>query len=304
MTNRLSPDQVQSYRDQGYILVERLIDAETLDALRRETDAIVEAARSVEQNDAVYDLEDSHSPDTPRVRRIKTPRLHFPFFKTLSEYQPILDVLGQLIGPDVRYQGDKLNLKSAEYGAPVEWHQDWAFYPHTNDDLLAAGVFLDDCDASNGPLLMIPGSHQGPTYDHHADGAFCGAMEPESSGIDFDAAVQVTGPAGSVSFHHTRIVHGSGLNTSGADRRLLLYQYAAADAWPLSGLGTRSLEDFDSWLVMGNGTTEPRLTDVPVRMPLPPAVHGGSIYENQKATGRRFFETYKSKSKPAPTRSS
>ncbi len=79
---------------------------------------------------------------------------------------------------------------------------------------------------------------------------------------------------------------------------------SAADAWPLSGLGTRSLEDFDSWLVMGNGTTEPRLTDVPVRMPLPPAVHGGSIYENQKATGRRFFETYKSKSKPAPTRSS
>ncbi len=302
MTDHLSPDQVTFYRDQGYILVENLLDPSTLDALRSETDAIVEAARGVDQNDAVYDLEDSHTPEIPRVRRIKAPRLHFPFFKTLSGYQPILDVLRQLIGPDVRYQGDKLNMKSAEYGAPVEWHQDWAFYPHTNDDLLAAGIFLDDCDASNGPLLMIPGSHKGPTYDHHADGAFCGALDPGSSGIDFDTAAQVTGPAGSVSFHHARIVHGSGLNTSGANRRLLLYQYAAADAWPLSGLGARSLDEFDSLLVMGNGTTSPRLTDVPVRMPLPPAIHSGSIYENQKATGRHFFQTYESTSERAPTR--
>ena len=43
----------------------------------------------------------------------------------------------QLIGPGVRYNGHKLNMKSGEYGSPVEWHQDWAFYPHTNDDLLA-----------------------------------------------------------------------------------------------------------------------------------------------------------------------
>ena len=37
-------------------------------------------------------------------------------------------------------------MKAPEYGSPVEWHQDWAFYPHTNDDLLAVGVMLDDCD--------------------------------------------------------------------------------------------------------------------------------------------------------------
>jgi hypothetical protein len=37
------------------------------------------------------------------------------------------------------------------YGSPVEWHQDWAFYPHTNDDVLATGIYLDDCDLDNGP---------------------------------------------------------------------------------------------------------------------------------------------------------
>jgi phytanoyl-CoA hydroxylase len=43
-------------------------------------------------------------------------------------------------------------MKSAGYGAPVEWHQDWAFYPHTNDDLAAVGIMLDDCDLENGPI--------------------------------------------------------------------------------------------------------------------------------------------------------
>jgi len=46
---------------------------------------------------------------------------------------------GQLIGPSIYCNGDKLNMKIGGVGSPVEWHQDWAFYPHTNDDLLAVG---------------------------------------------------------------------------------------------------------------------------------------------------------------------
>src|SRR5439155_1087379 len=84
----------------------------------------------------------------------------------------------------------KLNMKSAGYGAPVEWHQDWAFYPHTNDDLAAVGIMLDDCEMDNGPMLVVPGSHNGPVYDHHGpDGRFCGAMDPAhlaESGGDID----------------------------------------------------------------------------------------------------------------------
>ena len=79
----------------------------------------------------------------------------------------------------------KLNLKAAGYGAPVEWHQDWAFYPHTNDDLAAVGIMIDDVDHANGPLLVIPGSHKGPIFDHHADGVFCGAMDPARGEVDY-----------------------------------------------------------------------------------------------------------------------
>ena len=70
-------------------------------------------------------------------------------------------------------------MKAAHYGSPVEWHQDWAFYPHTNDDILAIGVMLDDTDLENGPLMVVPGSHKGPVWNHHGeDGRFAGLVDP------------------------------------------------------------------------------------------------------------------------------
>jgi ectoine hydroxylase-related dioxygenase (phytanoyl-CoA dioxygenase family) len=187
----------------------------------------------------------------------------------------------------VRLHGSKINMKAPHYGSPVEWHQDWAFYPHTNDDLLAVGVMLDDTTVENGAMLVLPGTHRGPVYDHHADGSFCGAMDPSGVDLDFSKAVPTVGPAGSMSFHHVRLVHGSAQNTSDRPRTLLLYEYAAADAWPL--LGVSNLADFDGRLVTGSPTVEPRLERVPARLPLPPAPHQGSIYENQTSAKSRYF---------------
>ena len=61
-----------------------------------------------------------------------------------------------------------MNMKPAGTGSPVEWHQDWAFYPHTNDDILAVGVVIDDMRLDNGCLMVVPGSHHDPVLDHHA----------------------------------------------------------------------------------------------------------------------------------------
>ena len=55
------------------------------------------------------------------------------------------------MGQPVRFDTGKLNMKSAGYGAPIEWHQDWAFYPHTNDDLAAVGIMIDDCRLGERP---------------------------------------------------------------------------------------------------------------------------------------------------------
>ncbi len=289
----LSPQQKAFYRENGYLVLEALIPEDRIVVVREETARLVEGARGLAQSDDVYDLEDSHRPDEPRVRRIKLPHEVSPVFETLLHSELILEPVRDLVGSSVRLHTSKLNLKSAEFGAAVEWHQDWAFYPHTNDDILAVGIMLNDVDVDNGPLLAIPGSHQGPVYNHHVDGVFCGAIDPESSNLDLDRAVALTGPAGSISLHHVRTVHGSDLNTSGRDRGLLLFEMTAADAWPLQGSLSKfsTLDEYDSRLLCGQPTTRPRLEAVPVRLPIPSPGEYGSIYNVQKGSLSRSFGT-------------
>jgi hypothetical protein len=98
-----------------------------------------------------------------------------------------------------------------------------------------------------------------------------------------------TGKAGSITVHHVRLVHGSSANTSGKPRRFLLHQYRAADAWPLISPPTK-WEQWESLLVSGEETLEPRMTAVPVRLPYPAAPNQGSIYENQLDLATRYFE--------------
>jgi phytanoyl-CoA hydroxylase len=292
----ISERDVTFYREQGYLVVPDVLERETLDTLRRDLAVILEGARTVTSHTDVYDLEPGHRADDPRVRRVKTPHKFFPAFERLTRHPRMLAVLQALLGPGVRLHGSKLNMKSPKYGSPVEWHQDWAFYPHTNDDLLAVGIMLDDATSDNGPLMVVPGSHRGPIFDHHADGYFCGAVDPGAVKDEIARAVPMTGRAGSMSFHHVRLLHGSAQNVSSLPRALLLFEYGAADAWPL--LNAPSIEDFDKRLVAGRGTIEPRVTQVPVRLPLPPARNQGSIYENQTAA-RRYF-TVTSETEPAP----
>jgi ectoine hydroxylase-related dioxygenase (phytanoyl-CoA dioxygenase family) len=285
----LSQKQIDHYRDTGYLVVTDVLDAAMLEQARRTIAEMVAKAAGLTAHNDVYDLEPGHRPDAPRVRRIKTPHKNHKLFWEIARAPKLVAILQQLLGPSgVRLHGSKLNMKSPHYGSPVEWHQDWAFYPHTNDDVLAVGVMLDDCTVENGAMMVIPGTHKGPMFDHHTDGYFCGAMDPEAAGIDFGKAVSLTGPAGAVSFHHARLVHGSAQNVSDRPRQLLLYEYAAADAWPLKGV--EDFDEFNSRLVAGAPTITPRLADVPVRMPLPPSPRQGSIYENQTTAKRRYFE--------------
>jgi ectoine hydroxylase-related dioxygenase (phytanoyl-CoA dioxygenase family) len=286
----LTQAQKDEYDRVGAIVVPEILSPAEVAELRTVTDGFVERARAVTTHDAIYDLEDSHSPEQPRVRRIKAPHLHHAAYAALVRHPKIVAVLQDLWGPDIRFDTAKLNLKSAGFGAAVEWHQDWAFYPHTNDDLAAVGVMMDDMELENGPLLIIPGSHKDPVvHDHHGeDGRFCGAMDPGKQEVDYRAAVPLTGKAGSITVHHVRAVHGSAPNTSNRDRRLLLFQFRAADAWPLLGF-PEGMEAYDRLMVAGSPTLTPRLAAVPVKLPLPPAEKQGSIYENQKGLKNRFF---------------
>jgi phytanoyl-CoA hydroxylase len=286
----LTKKQIQRYKKTGFLVVAGVLSENEVEALQRVTDEFVERSRALTDHTEVYDLEPGHTAETPRVRRIKTPHLWHPAYESVVRHPGIVACLQALWGTNVRFDLSKLNLKSAGFGSPVEWHQDWAFYPHTNDDLAAVGIMIDDVDLDNGPMLVIPGSHRGPIYDHHAGGRFCGAIDPKAAGIDFTEAVPCTGKAGSITIHHVRAVHGSAANTSGRPRRFLLHQYRAADAWPLIKPPV-DFDEYTSLLVSGEETLAPRLERVPVRLPYPVAAYQGSIYENQRELATRFFST-------------
>ena len=280
----LNGDQVGFYEENGYLVLENRLDAGMIEAVRAEIARLEQFAVGMTESDDRIDLEDSHRPDDPRVRRIKLPHTQSRLFNELLHSDTILAPVRDLIGPDLRLHTTKLNMKSAGYGAAIEWHQDFAFYPHTNDDVLAVAVIIDDMKLENGPLMVFPGSHKGPIHDHHDDGVFAGGMNMKQSGLDPADAVPLTGPAGSISIHHARIVHGSAQNLSDSPRRLMFFEVMAADAFPVMGGMTRfeDIEAYDELMLCGVPTLAPRLADVPIRIPQPQPDRNRSIYEIQK----------------------
>ncbi|MBV9248656.1 MAG: phytanoyl-CoA dioxygenase family protein, partial [Acetobacteraceae bacterium] len=244
----LTTSQIQEYNEFGAMVVPDILTPNEVQRLRQVTDQFVENSRGLTTHNDIYDLEDSHTPENPRVRRIKATHEQHLEYARLVRHPKIIAVLQDLWGPNIRFDTAKLNMKCAGFGAPVEWHQDWAFYPHTNDDLAAVGIMFDDMEMENGPLMIIPGSHRGPIFDHHANGVFCGAMDPENHDVDYSKAIPLTGKAGSITVHHVRAVHGSAPNVSDRDRRLLLFQFRSADAWPLLGFPA-GIEKFNELMV-------------------------------------------------------
>ena len=289
----LNAEQISFYREHGFLVIENQIPSKVIDDIRAEIDRYVEEAKHMTASNDRIDLEDSHSPTSPRLRRIKLPHTTSPVMRDLMYSDHILAPARDLIGPDIRLHTSKLNMKSANYGAAIEWHQDMAFYPHTNDDVLAIAVIIDDMEFENGPLMVFPGTHKTTIYDHHVNGVFAGGMDLTANGLDVKDAVTLTGPAGSISIHHGRIVHGSALNTSSKDRRLLFYEMMSADAFPVMGsmTGFGSIEEYNQRMLCGNPTLAPRLVDYPVRIPQPQPDHNKSIYEIQKNVKNRSFKT-------------
>ena len=298
-------EQVNSYNDKGYLVVENAIPQDKLKELQRVTDEYVTNSRDVVSNDEVYDLADDHSSSNPNLRRLKNPHLLHKVYENITKDPCILDIVEKIVGNNIRRDQTKLNFKGARGGESIEWHQDWAFYPHTNDDIVEVGIFLDDCGEENGPLMAVPGSHKGPLDDHHHKGVFIGAVDPKNSNYDLSSAEPFIAKAGSISLHHVRSLHGSTKNNSDQSRRVLFVGYTAADSWPLKGIldlglkPTTSEGDFvknvysvyEGNIVRGNPCLEARLENNPIKMPYPPPHSVGSIYENQKVVrGRSFGE--------------
>ena len=136
--------------------------------------------------------------------------------------EPVKDAVGT---DDVSPYTEKLNLKRAREGGPIELHQDYPYWTGADDvdRLVTVCLYLDDATTENGCLLVAPGSHRNgiqPTKEG------TGLIDEEA----FDTAnmVPLAAPAGSIAFFGPLLVHKSLNNRSDRDRRALLFTYQPA----------------------------------------------------------------------------
>ena len=290
----ITSEQLEQYRRDGFVFIESALTENQLQALQSATGRLIHESATVTESNDRYDLDAGHSAAQPRLTRIKLPHLLDPVFTEVMQSEQITGLIKPLLNTDhIRLHTSKLNTKEPQGGQAVEWHQDWAFYPHTNDDLLAIGILLEDVDDENGPLMAIPGTHLGPVLDHSRDGVFCGAINPDDPLFDKDSAVTLKGRAGDLSIHHVRTLHGSAPNNSERARKILFYECSAADAWPINGnsstytgLSQQALWDkMQQHMICGVQGMQARLANVPVTMPLAPPPDPTSIFKVQSSGG-------------------
>ncbi|SEM92313.1 phytanoyl-CoA dioxygenase family protein [Lihuaxuella thermophila] len=213
---------VEFYKENGYLLVKEVFDADEVEEMRQALDHILR--RAVEANrdrnaawqgdyipaDELKKLvlkgfHDLHYHDAAFMRAIIHPRL--------------VSVLQMLIGPNVQLHHSKMLVKPPEKGAAFPMHQDYPYFPHEKHTMLAASVHLDDADPENGCIYVIPKSHQKGPLPHVGHHYLNHKEYPITMGIPCPAR------AGDVLFFNYLTIHGSQPNKSDRIRRNVLFQY-------------------------------------------------------------------------------
>lgn len=237
----LTPEQIERFWAQGFLVAQGGATAAQISALSAEVDSWVEESRGHESNygetidgKARFDLEQGHNAEVPRLRRVSNPCDVSAAFLDVMRNARLVDMVSDLIGPDVKYHHAKLNIKLPGMDTHVGYHQDHPFDPHTNDDVVVTLLMLDDVSEENGCTYVLPGSHKGDHYSHYRDGDFVGEISKSQIPDIETKAAAATGKAGDVILMHTWAVHGGPPNRSDRPRRLLITDYTAADAYPLT----------------------------------------------------------------------
>ena len=230
----LTQKQREFYFEYGYLLLEGMISDTWIASLRAATTEVINESRKISKSDETWDLEPGHSKEDPRLRRLSSPNDHNPAYWEYASQSVVPDIVSDLVGPNVKFHHSKINFKWADGGEEVKWHQDIGFWPHTNYGPCTVGTYIYNCGMEQGPVGMIPGSHNGELFDQYSDdGEWIGCLrQNDAENLDTSKAVYLDGPAGSLTIHNCRMIHGSKPNNSDIVRPLLLNIYAPADAMP------------------------------------------------------------------------
>ena len=170
----LTEDQIKQYHRDGYLVISNLFGPEVLRKTNSRIQQITHDALASEDFSDVLELEPKTASGEAVARRIYNPYDLHEDFRSLASDPKLVDCIEGLIGPNINLQHSKLNMKPPNVGSVVEWHQDLAYFPHTNDDLITCLIYLDDATTENGCLRVLP-RHHTHYFDHtNPNGQFAG----------------------------------------------------------------------------------------------------------------------------------
>jgi phytanoyl-CoA hydroxylase len=220
---QLDAGEIEQFERDGYLVIDDVLTTDDVDVLREAT-----------ANHSVLEAQEQKGFSEKTVHLLAITTFHSAFME-LATHTAVIDRVRPLIGEDIQLEHSKLATKPPTKGmGPFHWHQDFAFFPHTNTSLVAVMVMLDDATPENGCMQIVKGSHRWGLLDHMVDGQFTGACQEEDRWSDPDLIVNITPRAGGISIHHCLALHGSEPNVSGQPRRGLVFQYRADDAYQLA----------------------------------------------------------------------
>ena len=227
----LTAAQLAQYHEDGFITIRGVLDADLLGRLTATTERLLAEGSRLAERTRHYDLEASHTPQAPRIRRISSPTELDDVYLEAAFESIIGDIAADLVGGPVKFYHSKINFKLPRGGAEIGWHQDWPVFPHTNTNLVAISVPLNPSRAGNGCLQTVPGTHKLGPRSHWHEGKYLLNCNASMTDEELRRAVYSELDPGDVVAHHGLSLHSSSQNSSDDLRTTYIIQYAAADAF-------------------------------------------------------------------------
>ena len=220
---------VESYHDNGFLVVPGLVSAADVAALRADAMRICRG----EYPHPKLEPMDKDLDDAEVLRNFLC--IHFPhkvspvMLDKGVKHPGLAAVLQRIIGPDVKCMQSMLFVKPPGFQGQA-WHQDEIYIPTRDRSLTGGWIALDDATIENGCLYVIPGSHKWVLYDQRThDNPDEFDFAAESFGFDDSGEIPVEVKAGDVVLFNGYLLHRSRRNRSQAFRRVLVNHYM--NAW-------------------------------------------------------------------------
>jgi phytanoyl-CoA hydroxylase len=217
----LSAEQIQTFHQDGFLILRQVIAADEVAALQREMGRLIAASKPDLQD---HSYGKGHADGSPVLRRIEYVLDKSPACRALLGHPAALRAVEEIAGPDFFTGQDAMVLKMPGQGMVVPWHRDLAStddYP-SDPPVFVGDYYIDNADL-NTCLWVIAGSHR--WSDEKAREVL---QTLNAGGFSREGAIPVEMRAGDVLFHNVRTLHGSPENRSSQMRRVIYYTFHTA----------------------------------------------------------------------------